>query len=109
MSVLTFYFGWPDGAVWSNLLASAICAGLVYWRLNRQAARHHVQQMALAARHHFERLTQAEDHHLAQLKLAEAQVELAEKHQQELLDRQDAHALSLQAHVTVTARKGGGL
>jgi hypothetical protein len=25
MSVIIFYFGWPDGAVYSNLLASMIC------------------------------------------------------------------------------------
>jgi hypothetical protein len=25
VSVFLFYFGWPDGAVYSNLLASAIC------------------------------------------------------------------------------------
>ncbi len=40
MTVLAFYFGWPLGAVWSNLLASAICAGLVWWQMT-QAERHH--------------------------------------------------------------------
>lgn len=32
MSLWEFYFGWYQGAVYSNLLASGICAGLVWWR-----------------------------------------------------------------------------
>lgn len=57
--ILFYYFGWPDGAVWSNLLASAICAVLVWWRLHRQAVIHHAEVLAQAARHHAERRDQA--------------------------------------------------
>ena len=65
MTVLAFYFGWYAGAVWSNLLASVICVGVAWWRIHRQAARHHVEALAQAARHHIERLAQAQDHHEA--------------------------------------------
>ena len=54
MSVLAFYFGWPLGAVWSNLLASAICALLVWWRVRARMIAHHAEQLAQAARHHAE-------------------------------------------------------
>jgi hypothetical protein len=65
VTVFGFYFGWYQGAVWSNLLASAICTALIWWRLHRQAARHHVEQLAQAAAHHLERITQAQEHHEA--------------------------------------------
>ena len=65
MSILSFYFGWPDGAVWSNLLASAICAVLVWWRLHKQSAAQHAEALAQSARHHVEALAQAEAHHAA--------------------------------------------
>jgi hypothetical protein len=61
--VLNLYFGWPAGAVYSNLLASAICAVLVYWRLRVQMIAHHAEALAQAARHHAERLKQAADNH----------------------------------------------
>ena len=54
VSVLGFYFGWPEGAVYSNLLASAICAGLVWWRLRARIIAHHLEQLAQAERHHLE-------------------------------------------------------
>lgn len=44
MSLWQFYFGWYQGAVYSNLIASGLCAGLVYWRarvhLRRQREAH---------------------------------------------------------------------
>lgn len=46
MSVLVFYFGWPDGAVWSNLLASVIWATPALWHLHRKLDRHHDEHMA---------------------------------------------------------------
>lgn len=52
MSVLAFYFGWPLGAVWSNLLASAICAAFVWWRVRTRMIAHHLEQMAQRERHH---------------------------------------------------------
>jgi hypothetical protein len=64
-AIVSFYFGWPTGAVWSNLLASLICALLVWWRLHRQSARQHAVLLAQAARHHLEQLAQAEEHHKA--------------------------------------------
>lgn len=84
MSVFGLFFGWPAGAVWGNLAASAICTGIVWWRLHRQAARQHVEAVALAARHHFDRLAQAEDHHRAQL-------ELARRNHQQVMDQAQAH------------------
>ena len=65
MAVLAYYFGWFQGAVWSNLLASAICAGLVWWRLRARMVAHHAQALAQAAKHHAERLQLAADHHEA--------------------------------------------
>ena len=63
MSVLAFYFGWPLGAVWSNLLASVICAGAVWWWVRARMIAHHLEQMAQRERHHLERLAQAAAHH----------------------------------------------
>ena len=65
MSVLDLYFGLPAGAVWSNLIASVICAGFVWWRLRTRAIAHHAEALAQAARHHIERMAQAEEHHEA--------------------------------------------
>ena len=45
MSVLWFYFGWPDGAVYSNLLASLIWAAPALWHLHRKLDRHHREHM----------------------------------------------------------------
>ena len=63
MSVLALYFGWPAGAVYSNLLASAICAGLVWWRLRARMILHHAEHLAETERRHLEHLAQAEKHH----------------------------------------------
>jgi hypothetical protein len=62
---LALFFGWPTGAVWGNLLASAICSALIWWRLHRQAAAHHAVMLTQAAAHHLEQMAQAERHHLA--------------------------------------------
>ncbi len=56
MSVLHFYFGWPEGAVWSNLLASAICAAIVWWRLKARIVAHHVETRLRDERHHAEHM-----------------------------------------------------
>jgi hypothetical protein len=52
--VLALYFGLPAGAVWSNLIASAICAGLIWWRLRARMIAHHLEHLAQAERHHLE-------------------------------------------------------
>ena len=52
MSVLAFYFGWPLGAVWSNLLASVICAAVVWWRVRARMIAHHLELLAQAEAHH---------------------------------------------------------
>ncbi len=55
MTVWGFYFGWYQGAVYSNLLASAICTGLVYWRAKihlRRQAEQHARTHALLLRIH---------------------------------------------------------
>lgn len=54
MSILHFYFGWPDGAVWGNLIASVVCVGLAWWRLRVQAITQHLERLAVAERHHRE-------------------------------------------------------
>ncbi len=60
MHVFLSYFGLPYGAVWSNLLASAICAALVWWRVRARMILHHAEQLAQHERHH-----QALKEHLA--------------------------------------------
>lgn len=52
--ILTFYFGWPTGAVWSNLLASLICSIIVWWRLRARMIIHHNETLAQQERHHRE-------------------------------------------------------
>jgi hypothetical protein len=54
LSILHFYFGWPDGAVYSNLIASVVCVGLAWWRLRVQSIAHHLERMTQADRHHRE-------------------------------------------------------
>ena len=54
MHVVGLYFGWPAGAVYSNLLASAICVGLAWWRLRAKMIAHHLEQLAQRERHHDE-------------------------------------------------------
>ena len=65
MTVLGLYFGWPAGAVYSNLIASVICVGVAWWRLRARTIAHHAEALAQAARHHIERMAQAEEHHEA--------------------------------------------
>jgi hypothetical protein len=63
VSVFLLYFGWPSGAVYSNLLASVICVGLAWWRLRARSITHHAEQLAQEARHHRELLAaQASQH-----------------------------------------------
>jgi hypothetical protein len=49
---IELFFGWPAGAVWSNLLASAVCSAgallVALVKLNRQ----HRERVAQAERHH---------------------------------------------------------
>jgi hypothetical protein len=72
MDTWQVFFGWPGGGVWSNLLASAICVGVAWWRLRAKMIAHHAAQMAQAARHHKEQLTQADVHHKERLASAAA-------------------------------------
>jgi len=62
MHVFLSYFGLPYGAVWSNLLASAICAALVWWRIRARMILHHAEQLAQHERHH-----QALKEHIAEI------------------------------------------
>jgi len=70
-----FYFGWYQGAVYSNLLASALCAGLVWWRarvhLRRQGQRH----TAELAEHRADVAKQLADHHAEVMKAIGAATE----------------------------------
>jgi len=65
MSTFLLYFGWPDGAVWSNLLASLICAGVVWWRLRARMVAQHAEVLAQNVMHHREHLAQSETQHQA--------------------------------------------
>ena len=87
--MIGYLFGIPHGQIWPNLLASAICTGLVWWRLHRRSVIQHAEQMALAARLHFERLDQAEKHH------DEVKRQLA------------AHCSDLRDHITAQSSSGG--
>jgi hypothetical protein len=66
-AILASYFGYPYGAVWSNLIASAICALTVWWRVRARMAVHHAEGLARAAQQHAERLAQADRHHEAMM------------------------------------------
>lgn len=63
--MIGYFIGWWHGQLWPNLMASALCAGVVWWRLHRRAVVHHAEQLALAATLHLERLDQADRHHEA--------------------------------------------
>ena len=45
--LLSSWFAWPDGGVWSNLVASGITGGLVWWR-----ARVHIHRVHKAHTEH---------------------------------------------------------
>lgn len=96
--MIGYYFGVPYGSVWGNLLTSAICTGIAWWRLHRQSARQHVRVLAQAAEHHFERLAQAEGYH-------KVQVQMAQRNHQQLLDRGDVQHEALKAAIE---RAAGG-
>lgn len=82
--ILNSYFGWPGGQVWPNLLASALCSGLVWWRLHRRSVVNHAEQVAVAVRLHLERLDQAD------------------KHADDLKRQLTMHCADLKSHVTAT-------
>jgi hypothetical protein len=82
--MIGYYFGWPGGQIWPNLLASALCTGLVWWRLHRRSAVHHAEQVALIVRLHFERL------------------EDADRHADEIKRQLTAHCADLKSHITAT-------
>jgi hypothetical protein len=46
------YFGYPAGAVWSNLIASLIAVAFVWWRVRVRMTAHHLEQLLQRARHH---------------------------------------------------------
>ena len=98
MTVWNAYFGIPLGAVYSNLLASVICVGFVFFRMRARMIRQHAQSLAQAKLHHQEKLDQAEAHHQAAMEQAgadhQALVKQAEVHHQALvkhLGKQSAH------------------
>lgn len=59
------FFHWPDGSIWSNLLASAVLAAGYIWH---QAVAHQ-ELIEQGRRHHDEQLKLAHDHHAANLLL----------------------------------------
>lgn len=93
MSVLTLYFGWPSGAVYSNLLASLICAVVVFVRLKARLIEQHAEVLAQNARHHEQHLAQAETHH-------KAIMVQAGKHQDELLAKANSLHEGMRSHVS---------
>ena len=52
--VLSELFGWPNGIVVGNLIASAIWAAPALWHLHRKLDAQHAERIAQAARHHAE-------------------------------------------------------
>lgn len=87
--MIAYYLAWPHGQIWPNLIASAICSGIVWWRLHRRSVVHHAEQLALQARLHFERLDQAE------------------QHADELKRQLSAHCADIKAHVSAQAAGPG--
>ena len=87
MHILGLYFGWPTGAVWSNLLASGICSLLVYLRMHAKLKASHQALADQAQQQHTERMAQAVAHHGALLLQAN-------RHHEQALDRMDAHAMA---------------
>jgi Co/Zn/Cd efflux system component len=101
-AILAAYFGWPLGAVYSNLLASAICSLWVYLRMRAKVRAAQVASMAQAARHHKEQLDQAAQHH-------QALIQQAQRHHEQTLDRMDAHHAAMKAHVSTVNGSTRGL
>jgi hypothetical protein len=60
-----FYFGWYQGAVYSNLLASGICSLLVLWRAKVHIRRGHEETRRANAENKAEIAQMLADHHAA--------------------------------------------
>lgn len=103
------YFGLPTGAVYSNLIASAICAVIVFWRIRAKMATQHREQLAQNARHHREKMAQASEHHEALRKQAAEHhnrvTEQATQHHEALRLQAEQHHTALKAHVEKHAPK----
>lgn len=48
------FFDWPDGGVWSNLLASLLLGAPALLAILRRIEKHHAAARELAVRHHAE-------------------------------------------------------
>jgi hypothetical protein len=97
-AVESYYFGYPDGAVWSNLVASLICAVLIWWRVRARLVAHHVQALAESAQHHREAQELAQDQHRQLM----AQ---ASKHHGQIMAQADANHQVLVANHQALAAK----
>jgi ABC-type nickel/cobalt efflux system permease component RcnA len=66
-SLVHDWFGWPDGAVLTNLIASAICVAFGMWRAVKWLRRihHHAEQAASHAKKASEDARAAHAHALA--------------------------------------------
>jgi hypothetical protein len=60
MHLITYFFHWPDGSVWGNLIASLLWAAplwvIGYFKLKKQQHKHH-QQLERQLNDHFVKLT----------------------------------------------------
>jgi len=61
MSAWQIFFGWPNGQVWPNLVASAVTSATAIlalgWRVLKRLDRHHEARMAQDRQHHQTLLT----------------------------------------------------
>jgi hypothetical protein len=56
---LVTFFAWPEGSVWSNMLAWVLCGGIAFFGTHKVLARRHREHMAkLEAIHDHLRATQ---------------------------------------------------
>ena len=97
------YFGWPAGAVWSNLLASVICVAVAWWRLRARMIAQHLERLAQAERHHADLRAQADAHHEAALAHAERRHHLAMEHEGILHSHLKSHVTAVGSHVLTAA------
>lgn len=86
---LSAFFSFPSGSIWSNLLASAMVAAVVVWRM----AKNHAAHLALARKQHAEKLAADDSRH------REALAQAQHHHEEQLARQADQHRKVLD-HIT---------
>jgi hypothetical protein len=60
---IVVFFSWPNGSIWSNILAWVICGALAILWARRKMIAHHKEQLAQIAANHQQHMEKLEAIH----------------------------------------------